>query len=233
MIFFGFAIIVFAVGVEGDAFEVVIEGGVIDAAFVLFDGVDEGGKVVDTGFGFVGIFVFAVKVLEEAEFLEKFEGKGGEFGALCAEAEEVEELEKIEDGLACGGCEGFDLFGVFAGLVEGVEAAIAECFGEVVDGGVADGTGWVVDNASERDLVRGEVEDFEVSEGVFDLFALEEGLSADEFVGDAFLTEGFFKGLGLCVGAVEDGKVAPRSFFSVFDLEELFDGVAGFFFFVG
>ncbi len=93
VIFFGFAIIVFVAGVEGDAFEVVIEGRLIDAAFVLFDGVDQGGKVVDTGFGFVGIFVFAVEVLEEAEFLEKFEGECGEFGALCAEAEVLEEAE--------------------------------------------------------------------------------------------------------------------------------------------
>ncbi len=122
---------------------------------------------------------------------------------------------------------------MFAGLVEGVESAIAEGFGDVIDGGVADGSGGIVDDASEGDFIGGEVDDFEVSEGVLDLFTLEEGLSTDQFVGDAFLSESLFEGLGLSVGAVEDGKVAPRSFFGVFDLEELFDGIAGFFFFVG
>ncbi len=79
-----------------------------------------------------------------------------------------------------------------------------------VDGGdrlVAEAALGLVDDALEREVVGGLVDEAEVGEGVADLGALVEAEAADDLVGQADRDEALLELAGLELGADEDGDV--------------------------
>ena len=83
-----------------------------------------------------------------------------------------------------------------------------------VDGGdrlVAEAALGLVDDALEREVVGGLVDEAEVGEGVADLGALVEAEAADDLVGQADRDEALLELAGLELGADEDGDVVEAS----------------------
>ena len=79
----------------------------------------------------------------------------------------------------------------------------------LLDGGVANASGGIVDDASQRLLVVGIGHGAEVGNDILDLLALIKAETTIDAIRNAILAHLLLKGTALTVGTVENGEVAP------------------------
>ena len=91
-----------------------------------------------------------------------------------------------------------------------------------VDGSFADASYRVIDDALEGLLIARVGNDAQVSHKIFYFFALVKTHASINAVGNAHASQRFFIAPALCIGAVENGKVAVEKMIAEF---ELLDGI--------
>ena len=180
---------------EVELLEEFAEGAFVEVCVVVVgDGAEEFEDVIASFECVLAWLVHADESVAVSESVEEFLGEGEDgcvFWESCTEfGNEVMEVT------ATGGGIGWDGESEDVGVEEVVEVSVrggAEVT-ELLDGGVADAARGDVEDLEEREVVVRVGDESEEGGGVEDFLAFEEGVCADEDVGDSAVSEGLFEG---------------------------------------